>query len=58
MEISRGFMPLLMELGGWEIDSCYKHVTPNGLPRFSAVFDSATPDLDVAKLSPPTEHAN
>jgi hypothetical protein len=30
MEISRRFMPLLTELGGWETDFCYKHVAPNG----------------------------
>jgi hypothetical protein len=34
MEISRRFMPLLMELGGWETDFCYRHVAPNGAPAF------------------------
>ena len=34
MEISRRFMPLLTELGGWEMDFCYKHVAPNGAPAF------------------------
>jgi len=34
MEISRGFMSLLTELGGWEMDCCYKHVAPNGAPAF------------------------
>jgi hypothetical protein len=29
MEISRRFMPLLTELGGWGMDFCYKHVAPN-----------------------------
>jgi len=30
MESSRRFMPLPTELGGWEMDFCYKHVAPNG----------------------------
>ena len=34
MEISRRFMPLLTELGGWEMDFCYKHVAPRGAPAF------------------------
>jgi hypothetical protein len=41
MQISRRFMPLLTELGGWEIDFCYKNVAPNSAPalqrrRFNA----------------------
>jgi hypothetical protein len=32
MESSRPFMPLLTELGGWEIDFCYKLVAPNSAP--------------------------
>jgi len=40
MEISRRFMPLLTELGGWETDFCYKHVAPNGARRFSSGFST------------------
>jgi hypothetical protein len=29
MEISRRFIPLLTELGGREMDFCYKHIAPN-----------------------------
>jgi hypothetical protein len=32
MEISRSFMPLLMELGGLGDGFGYKHVAPNGAP--------------------------
>jgi hypothetical protein len=43
MEIRRGFMPLLMELGGWEIDSCYKHVTPDDAPALQRRFRQCHP---------------
>ena len=44
MEISRRFMPLLTELGGWEMDFCYKHVAPNGAPAFQRrLFNRAKP---------------
>ena len=44
MEISRRFMPLLTELGGWETDFCYKHVAPNGAPAFQRrLFNKAKP---------------
>jgi len=32
MEVSRRFMALLTELGGWEMDFCYRHVAPNSAP--------------------------
>jgi hypothetical protein len=42
MEISRRFMPLLTELGGWEMDFCYKHIAPNGAPLLArALIQSA-----------------
>jgi hypothetical protein len=43
MEISRRFMPLLTELGGWEMDFCYKHVAPNGAPALQRrLFNGAS----------------
>jgi len=43
MEISRRFMSLLTELGGWEMDCCYKHVAPNGAPAVQRrLFNRAT----------------
>jgi hypothetical protein len=30
MQISCLFVPLLTELGDWEMDFCYKHGAPNG----------------------------
>jgi len=44
METSRRFVPLLTELGGWQMDFCYKHVAPQRRSRaFSAGF-STEPD--------------
>jgi len=43
MEISRLFLPLLTELGGWEVHSCYNHVAPNGAPALQCrLFNRAT----------------
>jgi hypothetical protein len=53
MEISRGFMPLLTELGGWEMDFCYKHVAPNGAPaqqRRQANGESAVRPVNALRL--------
>jgi hypothetical protein len=36
MEISRRFMSRLTALSGWEMDFCYKHVAPNGVPALRA----------------------
>jgi len=53
MEISRRFMPLLTELGGWEMDFCYKHVAPNGAPAFQRrLFNGAEYFLRNVELSP------
>jgi hypothetical protein len=43
MEISRLFMPLLTELGDWEIDFAINRSHLTALPRFSAGF-STKPD--------------
>jgi len=43
MEISRLFLPLLTELGGWEVHSCYNHVAPNGAPALQCrLFNRAS----------------
>jgi hypothetical protein len=34
-------MPLLTELGGWEMDFCYKHVAPNGAPALQPGFQQS-----------------
>ena len=36
-------MPLLTELGGWEMDFCYEHVAPNGASALKRrLFNRAT----------------
>jgi hypothetical protein len=40
MEISRPFMPLLTELGGWEMDFAINMSRLTALPRFSAGFST------------------
>jgi hypothetical protein len=53
MEVSRGFMPLLTELGGWEMDFCYKHVAPNGAPALQRrLFNRARQSLECDDRSP------
>jgi hypothetical protein len=56
MEVSRGFVPLLTELGGWEMDFCYKHVAPNGAPALQRrLFNRARRHVE---LSSPREKFN
>jgi hypothetical protein len=43
MEISRPFMPLLTEFGGWEMDFAIGMSRLTALPHFSAGF-STDPD--------------
>ena len=51
-EISRRFMPLLTELGGWEMDFCYKHVALNGAPALQRrVFNRAKIDRPFQAVS-------
>jgi hypothetical protein len=50
MEVSRRFMPLLTELGGWEMDFCYRHVAPNSAPALQRrLFSGARKRLSSAR---------
>jgi hypothetical protein len=52
MEISRRSMPLPMELGGWEMDFCCKHVALNGAPALQRrVFNRAKIDRPFQAVS-------